>query len=188
MPRLRCASCNVLGAILLTTPFAATVALAADSGSAAASTKGRLAAQFEARLANSLLVLVPDEVIDAKGAASAQNRRLRNVFEEQPAPRNSLVAALLASSRFGAGSGRGDFAATGAAAGNDAHQQRGRRPVSPNGPPDGVPGPPDGVPGPPDGVPGPPDGVPGPPDGVPGPPDGVPGPPDGVPPGPPNGR
>lgn len=158
MKRLRFAYGFFASAVLSATLLAATTDFAAGKGNASGSEKTLLAAQFRARLADSLLVLVPSEEFEGTGARADRNRSLSSAFDDQRAPRSRLVAALLASDDFGLGNGS-SVGAAGAAAGHGASQQRGRRPVSPNRPPDRPPGPPDGVPpGPPDGVPpGPPD-------------------------------
>ena len=165
MKRLRLARMHVTSAVLLTM-VAATTAFAADQGTASPSIKRQLAAEFQRRLSESLLVLVPSEEIEAKAPQTAKTRGGQNAFDDQQVPRSSLVAALLASNSYGLGSGSA-FAAAEAAAVNGASQHGGRRPVSPNGPPGPLdpPGPPDRPPGPPHDPPGPPDDPPGPPDG-----------------------
>jgi hypothetical protein len=162
MECLRIANRHVRDAVLLMTVLtAATSASAANpssvSGRSAAETQD-LATTFQERLASSLFVLVPADAIGVSGrvAQAPPASILPTALTGQAAPRSNLVAALLASNNLGLGR-RSEPAAAAANPG----QNHGRRPVSPNHPPDRPPGPPDEPPGPPDGVPpGPPDGVP----------------------------
>jgi hypothetical protein len=161
MECLRFASRRVFDAIVpilfLTAAGAFAASPASGPGRSAAETRN-LATQFQERLATSLFALVPADAIDvtSRVAQAPPTERLPTAFTGQKAPRSNLVAALLASNTLGLGR-RSESSAAAAKPG----QNHGRRPVSPNHPPDRPPGPPDEPPGPPDGVPpGPPDGLP----------------------------
>jgi hypothetical protein len=154
MECLRIANRRVSSEVLLATILTAAGAQAANPasgpGRSAAETQD-LAFQFQERLAASIFVLVPADAIEVskRVAQASPVATLPTAVTGQTAPRSNLVAALLASNNLGLGRGNESTAAAA-----NPGQNHGRRPVSPNHPPDRPPGPPDGVPpGPPDGLP-----------------------------------